>query len=225
MANFSTHVSVAALASTVATAIAVNVHLITFNQTLGLVLLGTVGGMLPDIDASNSKPTRLLFHALALLSLSVAAQALKGHLASHWVLGAAAGAYVLMRYGVFRVFNRLTKHRGVFHSILATVFFGLLATSISFELLHGSVLQSWLNGVFIAFGYLVHLLLDECYSVDLTNKRIKKSFGTALKLYHYKNITVSLLMLLCTLALCAIVPAPTPLLKVVQTSHWRVVRL
>ena len=32
-------------------------------------------------------------------------------------------------------------------------------------------------------GYLMHLVLDEAYSVDFNNKRIKRSFGTALSLY------------------------------------------
>ena len=39
----------------------------------------------------------------------------------------------------------------------------------------------------IAFGYLVHLTLDELYSVDLENRRMKRSSGTALKLGMFKN--------------------------------------
>jgi hypothetical protein len=225
MANFNTHVSVALASSTVVAALAVVFQWISFNQTLGLIALGTIGGMLPDIDASNSRPTRLLFHALAILSALVAVRVLNQHLVAYQVLAAAGAAYVITRYGIFRLFNRLTTHRGVFHSILAVVFFALLTTVISFYGAHSSVLQSWLNGIFIALGYLVHLLLDECYSVDLTNRRIKKSFGTALKLYHYKNITVSLLMLLCTLALCGIVPTPMPLVKLIQAQHGRIIKL
>ncbi len=35
----------------------------------------------------------------------------------------------------------------------------------------------------VTIGYIVHLVLDEIYSVDLKNRKIKKSFGTALKLF------------------------------------------
>jgi len=69
-------------------------------------------------------------------------------------------------------------------------------------------LHSWLSGLFIGFGFIVHLLLDEIYSVDLSNKRMKKSFGTALKLYSYKNMTTTALMAGCTLALAWITPQP-----------------
>jgi hypothetical protein len=33
----------------------------------------------------------------------------------------------------------------------------------------------------VGIGYLTHLVLDEFYSVDLFNRKIKRSFGTALK--------------------------------------------
>lgn len=51
-------------------------------------------------------------------------------------------------------------------------------------------------------------------SVNLANARIKKSFGTALKLFSYKNITASALLTICTLALYWITPSPRPLVKV-----------
>ncbi len=48
-------------------------------------------------------------------------------------------------------------------------------------------LVSWVYGFMITFGYFVHLILDEIYSVDLGNRRLKKSSGTALKFGMYKN--------------------------------------
>lgn len=224
MANFKTHVAVAAVASVAASAVAAYVQLISGDQTLWLALLGIIGGMLPDIDASNSRPVRLLFTVLGFLSVIVTAHSLQDHYASHWVLSAATLAYPLTRYGLFSLFNRFTEHRGVFHSLLAAVFFALLATSVTHYFLHWSVLQAWLNGVFIAFGFIVHLLLDELYSVDLTNKRMKKSFGTALKLFHYKNLPASLLLLTATLALVWIAPSTRPLRQALDLLHWQVIK-
>ena len=57
----------------------------------------------------------------------------------------------------------------------------------------------------------VHLLLDEMYSVDLANRRIKKSFGTALKLFNYKNISSSILMTILTVLLYWFSPPVFPL--------------
>ena len=38
-----------------------------------------------------------------------------------------------------------------------------------------------MSGLFVSVGYVIHLVLDEIYSVDLTGARVKRSFGTALK--------------------------------------------
>lgn len=224
MANFKTHVSVTAVASVVAVAAAVHVQLISADQTLWLAFLGTVGGMLPDIDASNSRPVRLLFTVLALMGVCMSAKILQGRYDTYWVLAVSAATYPMIRYGVFRLFNSFTEHRGVFHSLLAAAFFALLAACISHYFLHWSLVQAWLNGLFIAYGFIIHLLLDELYSVDLINKRMKKSFGTAFKLCHYHNLTASLLLLTATLLLAGVAPSTLPLQQAIGLTQWRVIK-
>ncbi len=39
----------------------------------------------------------------------------------------------------------------------------------------------------ISAGYIIHLLLDELYSVDLENRRVKKSVGTAFKFFSVSS--------------------------------------
>ena len=39
-----------------------------------------------------------------------------------------------------------------------------------------------LVAIFVFVGALTHLILDECYSVDLANNRLKASFGSAIKI-------------------------------------------
>lgn len=220
MANFKAHVSIAAAASSVAALVAVDVNLIDAADAPWLIFLGIIGGMLPDIDASNSRPVKLLFNVLALLGVVGVWTALKDDYAQLQLLLATPATYLLIRYGVFTLFNSFTEHRGVFHSLLAAVFFAFLVSCISYYFLHWDVLHAWLNGLFIAIGFVVHLLLDELYSVDLSNTRMKKSFGTALKLFSYKSIPASALMTVCTLALYWLAPSPAPLLKVWQAAHW-----
>jgi hypothetical protein len=47
---------------------------------------------------------------------------------------------------------------------------------------HNHVLRVWMAGA-ITVGCLTHLVLDECFSVDLRGQRLKRSFGTAVKLW------------------------------------------
>nr|WP_305907818.1 hypothetical protein [Methylomarinum sp. Ch1-1]MDP4520599.1 hypothetical protein [Methylomarinum sp. Ch1-1] len=111
-------------------------------------------------------------------------------------------------------------HRGVFHSLLAAFFFGLLTTCGSHYILGWNILQSWLNGLFLVIGFVVHLCLDELFSVDLANGRMKKSFGTAFKLFSYKNMTASVLLFISVVALFIVAPPYSHLLQVWQRLHW-----
>ena len=220
MANFNTHLSIASAVSTGAALLVVNVHLIVNADMPWLIFLGTLGGLLPDIDASNSRPVKLLFNVLALMGVAAALQVFKDSFAPYPLLLIVTGTYLSIRYGIFALFNRLTIHRGVFHSVLAALFFALLMICISYHFLHWNVLHSWLNGIFIALGFMVHLLLDELFSVDLSNSRIKNSFGTALKLFSYNNMTASALMTIFTMMLYWMAPSPMPLIKVWKGAQW-----
>jgi hypothetical protein len=53
---------------------------------------------------------------------------------------------------------------------------------------------SWLAAVFMFVGYITHLTLDEIYSVDVMDTRIKSSFGTALKLFDRRHVYASAAM-------------------------------
>lgn len=220
MANFNTHLFIASAAGIGAALVAVNVHLIAKADMPWLIFLGALGGLLPDIDASNSRPVKLLFNVLALMGVAAALHVFKDRYPPYPLLAILAGSYLFIRYGIFALFNALTIHRGVFHSVLAAVFFALLMTCISYHFLHRDALHAWLNGFFIALGFIVHLLLDELYSVDVSNARMKSSFGTAFKLFSYNNMTASALMTLCTMTLYWIAPSPVPLVKVWKSAQW-----
>lgn len=221
MANFKTHLSLSTVIGTAAAGMAVNMQLIAYTHMPWFIFLSILGGMLPDIDADNSRPVKLLFSLLALLGASAVLQAFKNSYTPHQLLMITAAAFLLIRYGVSALFNQFTEHRGVFHSLLAALFFTLQFTCISYFFLHWSVVHAWLNGIFIAIGFITHLLLDELYSVDLSNSRMKKSFGTAMKLCSYRNITASALMMICTIALYWIAPSPQPLVKISKAALAR----
>jgi len=238
VANFNTHLFIAATGSSSAALYAVNQQLINWVDMPWLIFMGSIGGLLPDIDSDNSKQVNIIFLLLAILSsftvlsggsffgdithllpaqyavcqtspinLSSLVSSLAGKCVSYSLLIQVLAIFIGVRYIFLSIFKSLTVHRGIFHSLLAAIFFTLLTTSISIHLFQQTILFSWLNGLFIGLGFVIHLLLDEVYSVDLSNIRIKRSFGTAFKLYSYKNGYTSTLMLICTLALYSLIPS------------------
>ena len=65
---------------------------------------------------------------------------------------------------------------------------------------------AWLAGGFMMVGYLVHLVLDEIYSVDVMDVRVKSSFGTAVKLIDRRYPFASGAMVLATAAAFYLTP-------------------
>jgi hypothetical protein len=213
MANFNTHLSVALVASAGIAVAAVNLRIMTITDAPWMITFGAIGGMLPDIDSGNSTPIKLFFTTLGIIASLTVINVLQNRYPAHLLLIMAAATYLGGRYALLAAFDRFTEHRGIFHSLLTAVFFSLLMICIACYLLRWDILHCWLSGLFIFFGFLVHLLLDEIYSVDLSNKRLKKSFGTAFKLYSYNNLITSGIMAMLTVALAWITPQPQPLIK------------
>lgn len=196
MANFKTHLIVATTMSGMASISLLTLHLAKPWETGSYFLLGVLGGLLPDIDSDKSTPLTMIFYFLSMycafaMVFNLAVQYSFAELFVIW-----ATVYFGIRYLIFKMFTSMTIHRGTFHSLLAVVFMALLTVTISFHILHNTPRTAWNAGIFIGIGYLVHLTLDEIYSVDLHNKRMKKSFGTALKLFSRENAGASTLMAL-----------------------------
>ena len=207
MANFKTHFFVASVVSGVASVTALAAGMASLRQTLAYFAIGLIGGILPDIDADNSAPVRLLFNALALGLAFVAVFYLVDRLSIAELVLLWGGTYVSVRYLAFAVFTRFTVHRGVFHSILAAVFFAGLTASVASHGFNSHTQIAWLSGSFLFMGYLVHLTLDEVYSVDLLNRRVKRSFGSALKIVSFKRVWPSLGLGVATFAVLMTAPS------------------
>lgn len=249
MANFKTHVTVAFVGSAAVALCAMSVGVVNWIEAPWLILLGTIGGLLPDIDSDNTKQVKVLFISLSIASffmvltkggtvqdlsalfasgtlfcqaasfdLSVIIKNLSSQCVSYTLILMAIIAYFGVRYPLFALFKSLTVHRGVFHSILAAVFFALLTTCIVYYGLKQNAMLAWLSGEFVCTGFIIHLLLDEAYSVDLSNVRLKRSFGTALKLYGYRSLLASFAMLVCTLFLYSIAPSSTSFVVALQKA-------
>lgn len=130
--------------------------------------------------------------------------ATKFSIAELWVLW--LGTLVFVRYGLHYVFHKFSVHRGVWHSLLAGAFCSIMTAVIFYYLLRRPEGVAWLAAGFMMIGYLTHLVLDEIYSVDVMDVRIKSSFGTAVKLFDSRYPWASLAMTAATAAAIMISP-------------------
>lgn len=187
MANFTTHIAVGTIVSGSLATLTLAADVIAPENLIPVTLAGVLGSVLPDIDLKESRPSRAMFAGLAIFfSFAVLfSVADRFSIAELWILW--LGTLVGVRYGLHTIFHNLAVHRGTWHSIIAALF-SAAATAVVF----GNVLDrhagvAWLAGGFMLVGYLVHLTLDEIYSVDVDDIRLKSSFGTALKLADYRH--------------------------------------
>jgi hypothetical protein len=219
MANFETHLAVASLSSGVFAITSLAAGLATPAETTSYFLLGVMGGLLPDIDANQSVPVKIFFNLLALNLAFAAMFGLAGRFSVAELFIIWLGVYLLVRFMVYEAFTRLTVHRGILHSLLAAIFFGALTVDIAHHLLDKPTEIAWLSGFAVLLGYIVHLILDELFSVDLLNNTVKRSFGTALKPLSLSNWPTSLLLGALTLALVAILPDTDVIWRRVSDPH------
>ncbi len=181
MANFSTHINTSAFGGAVFSSfLALNVGIDT--KTAFLCFTATIiGGILPDIDHDKSTPLKIMHFVFAnLISFIV----IYKYIDSLKIL-----EIVLLWFGinvavglVFYIFKKTTKHRGMIHSIPAAFLFWFLTSFFLYKFGDYNISKSYLIGMSVFWGYLIHLILDEIYSVDITGRKIKKSFGSALKI-------------------------------------------
>ncbi len=202
LAAFNVHISAGlAVSGTAATSIMV-VGLATAQEMLLYFVLGTVGSLLPDVDSKSSAPVHITFALLSTLMAFAVMFFVAGsyptvaELMLVWL-----GTYLAFRWLVFFLFNRLTDHRGLFHSLPAALLSAAITATLTRQVLDFPAFQAWMSGCFLGTGYLLHLLLDELHSLHLFGMRQRRSLGTALKLYRkgYPVATLSLYLALAGL--------------------------
>ncbi len=185
MANFPTHIGVGTVVAGALATVTLATDLLAPKDVVAVTLAGVLGSVLPDIDLKDSRPSRAMFAGLAIFFSFAVLFSVESRYSVAEMLVLWLGTLLLVRYVVGAIFYRFSYHRGIWHSLLAAAFSGLLTAAIFYRLLNRDPSVAWVAAVFMVFGYLTHLILDEMYSVDVMDTRIKASFGTALKLFEY----------------------------------------
>jgi hypothetical protein len=216
MADFATHLGWGAVGAGLAASATYAADIVPSSELLTLTMAGVIGSILPDIDLEKTVPSRSLFTGLGLVMAFIV---LFNFRASYsilelWLIW--LGVFCAIRYGAYNIFHRRTNHRGIFHSILAGLFF---MTFTAVLLSHGigrEPLVAWMAGFFVFFGYLIHLTLDEIYAVDITGAHLKRSFGTAMKLFDGRSVRASSAMLAALFIALAMAPSPMDFLHIMR---------
>lgn len=219
MANFATHIGVGTVVSGGLATITLAADVIAPEQLIAVTLAGVLGSVLPDIDLKDSRASRALFSGLAVFfSFCVLfASAASYSIAELWLLW--LGSFLLVRYPAEALFHQFSYHRGIWHSIVAGLFFWFL-TAIVFHYImgiHEGV--AWLAGGFLFIGYLTHLVLDEIYSVNLIGQRLKRSFGSAMKLFDSKKPGESAAVAALAIILFLLAPPSQPFVEGISSKQ------
>lgn len=206
MANFPTHIAVGTLVSGALATVTVAADMIAPENVVAVTLAGVLGSVLPDIDLKDSRPSRAFFAGLAVFFSFAVLFSLERQYSIAEMLILWMGTLVFVRYAVKAIFFHFSYHRGVWHSLLATAFCAFATALVYSKLLGRNDGVAWLAAGFMAIGYLTHLTLDEIYSVDVMDTRIKASFGTALKPVDFKHPGHSAAMAIATVLVFLVTP-------------------
>lgn len=198
MAMFREHVAAGAVVS-VAAVTGVFFYSILIDPLLLAILFGViiVGSFLPDVDSDSGLPFYLVYGTASIIATGYVALYVLAYPPGeewYWFVGVPAGALFFFWFILGGIIKNFTVHRGIFHSIPATIISGLgtLLAARYFGLDEDVCL---LMGAGMALGYLTHLVLDELHSaVDFEGIPFipKQSLGTALKVFSnssYVNMT------------------------------------
>lgn len=186
MANFNVHLGTAVAGGTLLGHLGWSAGIWSGEDLFLIITLTTIGGLLPDIDAENSKSIRLVFSILGLIAMVVASIYLHGAYPLWVIIFVCAAIFMGMRHLVAPLFMLFAVHRGNAHSLMMMVVSGAVVACVCYRL--GVMpIVAWSYGFALMFGVLIHLLLDELYAIDYSELRLKKSFGSAIKPITFKH--------------------------------------
>lgn len=218
MADFATHMGWGAVGAGLAASATYAADIVPSADLLTLTTAGVIGSVLPDIDLERAIPSRTLFTGLGLAFAFIVLFNFRAtySITELWLIWLAV--FVAIRFGAYHIFHRNAVHRGIFHSLLAGLFFMALTTVLVAYWLGREPVVAWMAGLFVFLGYVIHLVLDEIYSVDITGAHLKRSFGTALKLFDRHSASASLLMAGALVATLLVTPPSDQFRRIMRPS-------
>lgn len=188
MANFKQHLQFGIATSSVASVVAYTHLGLDPVQSGAACIIGIISSIAPDFDHPTSTPGDFLFNCLAIiLPLAIINRYLNTKVLplELWILFMAIG-YLFVKHVLKTIFDRITVHRGMFHSIPAIILCGEL---IFLLFAHIELQKRFVIAGIGMLGYLTHLIADEIYSVDWQGNtlRLKRSSGSAVDFGNFRE--------------------------------------
>ncbi|MCF6776088.1 metal-dependent hydrolase [Thiotrichales bacterium 19X7-9] len=187
MANFNTHLSASVCLSSIASICFYNIDMFSLHQAINLAMIGIFSGFIADIDSDDDYASELIFTLFGficaifiVLNFTLQQYSILLNLIIFIVI------YASFRYGLTRLIPRFTQRRGVFHSIPFAFVLGFATTLIAVHMIKVSIEIAWFAGLYVFFNYLLHLILDEIYAVDLANHSYRSGYFSSIKFISLK---------------------------------------
>ena len=147
-----------------------------------------MGGMLPDIDIKTSRSFQDCMSITACIAaMMVILRVSEAGVSAEMISIIGTAVFLAIKFGVGRLIQSFTVHRGLIHSIP----FCILCGEIIFLTMSGEVPTRVLKAAGLSLGFFSHLLLDEIFSVDIVKFSTKQSFGTAIKFGMRKQVMLT----------------------------------
>ena len=166
MASYKAHMAFGVL-----TAFGWSFILVTFSfisiWTIPLVLILTViGAFLPDLDSDTGLPLKILLNLFSILVSCLVGIYLLNSDKYEFTTSILCifFSYGFSYFGIGGIIKKITRHRGIFHSI-PSVFLSVLITLSCLNYFSLSSNIKMILSISIGVGYLSHLILDEMNSL------------------------------------------------------------
>jgi len=206
VADFKTHLIGAALISGVSSTALISADAVSSDAAMGYFFAGVAGGILPDVDLGHSVPVKIARRLITVLGVLLVVLRLANIYSLLEIAVVGVGMYYSIHF-CFEIFDKYTVHRGLVHSLPSAAIAGLGSGVLAARFLGSSATQAWFYSLFVFVGFMVHLALDEMYSVNLLGASFKRSFGTAITLGDKKNMAGTTALYFILLVLIFISPA------------------
>lgn len=145
--------------------------------------LAAMSGLLPDLDHPLGVEVRGLTSTLGMISaLAIWRRMSVDHpeVTFEVHICIVVCVYYGIRHGAKQILGRVMVHRGISHSFPTCAVWGSLA--YLYYPSENQLVRMTMAAAVMA-GFLSHLILDECFSVDIANHRVNRAFGTAMKFW------------------------------------------
>jgi membrane-bound metal-dependent hydrolase YbcI (DUF457 family) len=194
MASFKQHTAGGVIWGVTGSVIAAMTISVNIVQLVTMFILGVFAAILPDIDSDTSRPVEILFGIIAvLLPVTLCNIFFPNGTTMENMLCFIFIAYLVISHLCSKIFFKITKHRGIVHSIPAAIICG----EVAFLIFADSPFRIRIAyALILCGGFLVHLIMDEIWSIDLLGARLKKSFGSALKFRSESKIITFIIYLI-----------------------------